>query len=417
MIITNYLTYIELSAFSGPIGTTQIIGDAFPGGAITAAHLSYRTRKTPGLWLAWQPVAAWDQVTRTVTVNPVDPTHTVMQIRRQTPRFFLYDNPLDLEDRVDQESVRINANQGYMVAYEWASEYGIDPRQDLIQPDYTVSQPIRMLTQSHYGPTTAYGAEKEYDFWFSGGYLKREHVRCQVLTNGVWVPITLDTQSWQVNNNPAPNKFIGPWTLQLDLSPYSNITGIIISRFTPRTGEVSYPEEGVPITELNMDPSSRHAFYVAVELGERLSKIVPCECLEYFTTLLYPVVTTDEVKLTGVPIVVNGTLFGTVFFPVDEVQIPTVPNVISGTLALTYVNYTMPITDDITISSVPVVISGTLAAVTINYSMLITDDVKFSTVPVVTSGTLNVVIVSYSMPVTDDVKLSNVPSIISGTLI
>lgn len=416
MTITDLLTCIELSGFGGPIGTTHSIGEALPAGALDLSHLEYRSRAVPGLWTGWFKAVAWNQATRVITVGNIDATHTVLQIRRMTPRLYLYQDPGALEARVDRENLRINANQGFMVACEWAGEYGIDPQQSLLQPDYAVSTPLRLLSQTHYGPgpgpDNLFHKKHTYDFWFAGGYIQRAHVKVQAKIAGVWTPVALDSTSWDTPYNPAANKFIGPWTLQLDLQALGDVQGLIIHRFTPRNGEVSYPDTGVPITEINMDPSTRHAFYVAVELGEELSKRVPCECDDYYTTLLYPVIHTDEARIL-VPTAQSGVIWGV---PTDQAKVSSVPSIQSGSLTVQVGQYYMDFPDQAKVSSVPTLQSGSLVVQIITHTMPFPDQAQVSSVPSIQSGSLVVQVVSYTMTSPDQAQVASVPSIQSGSL-
>jgi hypothetical protein len=294
-----------------------------------------------------------------------------VEFRRKTPRYAAFLDPLAATSRVSEKNFRANADQGIFVAVEWAAQYGIDAYEiPLADPGLALNQlGLVQLTQNHWGPNADF-TKTSWNFYFAGGYIDRAHVKAQALLPGGWVQLTIDP----AENDPgdpsvAPFRFIGDYQLRLDLSTLAGpVTGLIIYRHTPRMVNVGVPYDNTRITAPGMEPSARHAFFVAVEIGEELSRHVPtCECEEfvYYTSLIYPTLVQDTLSI-ATPAVQPSVLWG---LANETLTIPQ-PAPQSGTLVgtISYLNYTNGRdfnADTLTVPQ-PAPQSGTLV-VTINY--------------------------------------------------
>lgn len=335
--VTDYFTHVEFIYSGQAIPATIDLDDLLPGGALDRTHLEMRTRAFPGLWAAWDTVPAWDQATRVATVIDHPVGHSRLQVRRRTPRNLLFATPVRPEQRVDEENLRVCANQGFMMAYEWAAELGLNPRASLLAPNYTLTQQMQTLTQMHLGSDHDY-TQTLYNFQFAGGYMSRSHVKVQVKNASGWQELSIDSSSWLDFENGSPYRFNGPNTLYLDLSALAPVSGLIIHRHTPRDVAVEYMLDGTGITAVGMEPSATHALFVAMELGEQLSQIVPCECMLTYTSTIYPIFVEENMQAG------NAVLTDVLRLSIgmDDMQVPT-PTMISALLTTVigvFISYT-----------------------------------------------------------------------------
>lgn len=408
---TRFLTYVEYLGITPSTTSFSLDDTLLPAGALDAAHLTYRVRSTGGFWGPWARPLTWNQVTRTFTTTTHPALTAELHIRRVTPRAAVYNPPTRPEQRLDEENLRHQADQGQMVVYEWAGELGFDVLDPLLIPDYVdLDDQLRSLTQAHFRPADIARPVGQYNFRFAGGYMSRAHVKLQARINGTWTLLPLSALSWNVPENNAPFRFVGPNTIRADFSAYAadTIDGLLIHRHTPRNSVVSVVEEGDGITAIGMEPSATQSLFIAVEVGEELAKIVPCECALYYTSNLYPVLATDAVTL-AVPGATGGIIWG---IPDDGASF-SVPGLLNGTLAVAATAHTMPFPDGASVS-VPVLQDGTLL-VTIKSHVMPFPDGMSSSVPLLQDGTLLVTIVSHTMPVPDGASV-NVPVLQNGTL-
>jgi len=109
---------------------------------------------------------------------------------------------------------------------------------------------------------------------------------------------------------------------------------------------------------------------------------------EYFTTVLYPIITEDTISVS-LPAPVDGELW---YIPDDLLGVST-PTLQSGTLipTIVYKTYNEPLAAESATMTVPTLLSGTLT-VTINY-------------------------ITYNEPLAAESATMTVPTLLSGTLV
>lgn len=421
MITTNLLTALRFTEIPTPCPTTWDLTPYIPGGALLAEHVEARFTRDEATYSAWGPVTAWDQVTKTATYFQSGVVVAV-EFRRVTPRTVAVLDPRLTTSRVSQRNLQVNADQGMFVAQEWAAEYAINVMTYGV-PSVPGLNTLGLVqnTQNHWGAGADF-SKKTWNFQLAGGYLDRSHVRAQAMVDGVWVQLDV---SYDDEDPAAPFRFVGPFQLHLDLLPLGEITGLVIYRHTPRNGNVGSPLDNSRITAGNMEPSARHALFVAVEVGELLARAATqCNCADVggvevpplppvvnYTSLLLPFEVTETMQYSPASLQA-GLLVG---FGTDPMSYG-VPTLMSGSLAATiaYLSYT---TEVVPMSyAVPTLMAGTLD-VTIAYQSYTTEVVPMSyAVPALLSGTLDVTI-AYVSYTTEVVPMSyGVPTLISGTL-
>src|SRR5690606_8488398 len=264
MIETNYLTHVQFEVPEGPSGryVTFDLNGYIPGGVLDVGHLQMRTNAgTGGVWSSWglvvngSPNRSYDPETNTAVLR-LDSPKIFVQFRRVTPRYVLLLDPLTGYPTTEPV-LRSNASQGLFVAVELAAEAGINAYVLGDPPELPIGQ---ARTQTRWPADHPFKLARMYNFQFAGGYLAREHVRVQSKLDGVWTEFII-----------GEDNFVGPWQLRMDFSSVpGDITGLVIRRFTPRDGTVAVVEDGYVVGPRGLDPTARHAFYAAVEIGEDL---------------------------------------------------------------------------------------------------------------------------------------------------
>ena len=382
-------------ALAETLPTSWALADYIPGGVVTTAHLEYRSSLNTVSFSGWAPVPAFDNATKTATLTVAPNTRTV-EFRRRTPRFALVSDPERVNARVSEAELRHNALQGLFVAIEWAAELGHDAYNPLLSGDDGPNQlGLKQQTQTHYGADTAFKTQRIYNFQFAGGYIEPEHVRVQIKVGGVWQAFPITRES-----------FTGPFHLYLDMSGIAGtITGMVIRRFTPRT-TVPYQTDTQRITAPGMEPSARHAFFAAVEIGEELSKLVdPCYRpllpSTFFTSGPYPLLVSDTLSVNAAA-PGNGNTFDAI---VDQFAV-LAPSLTVGTLD--NVLETLAATELFAVLA-PSVTVGELATPTMKLYPI---ELFAVTPAAVTVGTLATVLVSTS--ITEQLAV-NTASVTTGT--
>lgn len=370
---TITLTATNFSSIPPTMPSTWYLGNFIPNGALDRSHVEARYRPAAGAWTSWEAVTAWSQATKTATYFKPGVIDEV-EFRRKTPRYVAYLDPLLATSRVSEKNFKANADQGAFVAVEWAAQYGLDAYAvPLADPGLALNQlGLVQLTQNHWGPDADF-TKTSWNFYFAGGYIARSHVKAQALLPSGWVQLAIDPDE----NDPshpsvAPFRFIGDYQLRLDLSTLAGpVTGLIIYRHTPRIVEVDVPLDATRITAPGMEPSARHAFFVAVEIGEELSRHVPtCECEEYvyYTSLIYPTLVSDTLSL-GAPVPKdNSSVWG---LPDDSLALahPVPRDTSTLVAAISHINYTngRDFNADTLATPLPVPRDASTLVVTINY--------------------------------------------------
>lgn len=353
MQVTNQLVSINFTDLPGTYPTTWDLSPTYPNGALDPTHITARTKSTNQSWTPWGPVTAFDINTNIATFTLPGSTVEQVEFRRSTPRYSVYLDPLLPSSRVSAKNLQANADQGLYTAIEWAAQFGIDAQAPLVAAPGEVPNTLGLQQQ-----TQNYWVEADYsphvwDFSFAGGYIERSHVKVQVLLDAGWVGLSIDTAdgepqynyelredgSYELDEsgliearegdtdpndaNTSPFRFIGPYQLYLDFTTLGEVPqAIIIYRHTPRSMKVSSLPDRARITAPGMDPSARHALFVAVEIGEQLSQYQPpCDCLTSdqvevsFTsetdTLIYltQYQAFQDSHTTGIPVIAIGGTF------------------------------------------------------------------------------------------------------------
>lgn len=288
MKYTNELTHVAWEEVPYPSPGTWDLSDYIPEGVLLPEHLFLRYRQAQGYWTNWFNVP-FDPINRAAIWSAPFPVVGV-EIRRQTPRYDLVRNPLAETSRVSEKELQVNADQGMMVALEWAAEYGVDGHSPRVSGLPPISIGGKQHTQNHWTAPTADFGRKVWNFQFSGGYLHKTHVKAQARVSGQWQELPIDYSDPETDGpTAAPFRLIGPFQLYLDLATLGDVDALVIYRRTPREDVVDSPDDAEALTGPNMTPSAKHAFFVAVELGEEMSRNVPpCECLQVFTSEPYP---------------------------------------------------------------------------------------------------------------------------------
>lgn len=294
MITENKLTSYIFKEVAGTPSTWDL-HPYIPEGILNLSTLQYRWRSADTYWTDWQPAVAFNAATQVAT-GPIPAGTVEVEWQRNTPRDRLYKDPLAATSRVAQPDLQINADQGMLVAIEWAASYGVDAHSPMVSGEAPRSLGLTQHSQNHFGPDAKY-TRKVWNFRFTGGYLDRSHVKVQIKVAGVWQLLTLDYTAWDHEHpSSAPYRFLAPYQLYLDFgSLASQIEGMVIFRRTPREAEVATPQDAEIIDGPGMKPTATHAFFVAVELGEEMNRLVPaCECQAVLTSKPYPIVLNPE---------------------------------------------------------------------------------------------------------------------------
>lgn len=348
MIVTNNLVSINFSGLSGTLPTVWDLTPTYPNGALDTTHITARSKIGSGNWSTWGAVTAFDNTTNVATWTAPSGA-TQVEFRRRTPRYSVYRDPTLTSSRVSTGNLQANADQGLYTAIEWAAQYGIDAQAILLPAPGQVPNTLglQQQTQNYWG--AADYSTHVWNFSFVGGYISRSHVKAQVLLSGGWTSIDIDPadQSPQFNYSveedgdtylgpysmtedgliesregavdpvdpdSSPFRFIGDFQLYMDFSTLTEVPqALIIYRHTPRNVKVSSLPDDARIDGVGMEPSARHALFVAVELGEQLSQYAPpCDCfLSALETLHWEFpdsgthVSESQVTLNGNP----GTLY------------------------------------------------------------------------------------------------------------
>lgn len=424
---TNLLTKVNFSAFPATMPSTWYLGNFIPNGALDVTHIQARWRPSGAYWQPWENVTAWNNATRTASFFKAG-VHEQVEFRRSTPRYAPFRDPLATTSRVSEQNFHANADQGLFTAVEWAAQYGINAYLvPLAEPGDGPNQlGLVQQTQNHWG-TNANFAKTTWDFQFAGGYIDRAHVKAQALLPTGWTQLSIDPgENDPAHPSAAPFRFIGDYQLRLDLSTLAGpVTGLVIYRHTPRDVNVAVPLDNTRITAPGMEPSARHALFVAVEIGEELTKRVPpCECELYYTSLIYPTFI-EEFMSVGLPGIPAGY---TTSIGVDDMTAP-LPVLQSGTLIsnITFNDYTngRDFNADAMSLPLPVLQSGTLVSsitfVSYTNGRDFGPDVMSLPLPVLQSGTL-VVTISYvnytnGRDFNADTMTGLLPVLQSGTLV
>jgi hypothetical protein len=424
---TNLLTKVNFSEFPATMPSTWYLGNYIPNGALDVSHIQARWRPQNAFWQPWEQVASWDNTTKVAGFFKAG-VSTEVEFRRVTPRYSLWRDPLARTERVSENNFHANADQGLFVATEWAAQYGIDALQVMLAEPGDGPNELGLIqqTQNHWGSNANF-FQLTWNFQFAGGYIDRSHVKAQALLPSGWVSLTIDpSENDPAHPSNAPFRFIGDYQLRLDLATLgAPVTGLVIYRHTPRNINVTVPGDHTRITAPVMEPSARHAVFVAVEIGEELAKRVPpCECALFYTSTIYPYIA-EETLSAGLAVLVNGVYWG---FPDDTVT-QALPVLQSGTLvsAFTFIDYTnqRDVNPDTLAQALPVLQSGTLVLsvnpVSYTNQRDVNPDTLAQEIPVLQSGTL-VVTISYvdytnQRDVSPDTLAQALPVLQSGTLV
>lgn len=431
MIETNTLVSLIFSDLPETPPTTWDLSSYIPNGALDASQVQVRIRPVGEYWQAWDAVTAFDNATNIATYTVMLPS-TQVEFRRNTPRYAIYLDPNAPSSRVSQRNLQVNADQGLFVATEWAAQYGFNVYQTLLPDPATAQNTLGLVqqTQNHWASTANWG-NTSWNFQFAGGYIDRTHVRAQVLLAAGWTAVDIDASDPHADSEDAPVtapfRFIGDYTLFMDFSTLGEVPqGLIIYRYTPRNVHISSPTDGNRITAAGMEPSAQWAFFAAVEIGEELAKRVPpCECEQYFTSLLYPLFYPDTLSIS-IPQIEDAEALS-IYFDNISLTVPSLMGVVlTGTLnLLDYLNW-RDVTPDTMTAYVPTITAGTLVdlpAVELDYTNWrdVNSDVMHLAVPRVTAGVIVVTLNFINYVNWRDVNFDNmhlpVPTITAGSLV
>lgn len=421
MIVTDMLSKINFSAIPTTMPATWYLGDFIPGGVLDVTQLQVRLRVVNKYWQQWGPVDAWNADTKTATYfRPI--VASQIEFRRVTPRYAAYLDPLARKSRVSQKNLQTNADQGVFVAVETAADLGINAKAVLLPDPGDGPNSLKLIqrTQNYWGPNVDY-TQKSWNFHFSGGYLDKSHVQAQVLLSTGWTLLTIDpSENDPLAPSNAPFRFIGDYQLFMDFSTLSEgPQGMVIFRHTPRNINVSSPEDAAKITALGMDPSARQAFFVAVEIGEQISKREPiCECpSQFYTSALYPIIFSDkmgyQLPVVNLARLTNGIL--------DNMQysLPAITGGMLSSVLVTYTNWRDVVPESMQYT-LPTITGGSLAVTLVSYLNwrdVVPEQMQY-TLPTITGGSLAVILISY-LNWRDAVPESmqyTLPSITAGSL-
>lgn len=413
MITENLLTSYLFKEVTGTPSTWDL-HPYIPEGILNLSTLKYRYRANAAYWTDWQDAVAFNPATQVAT-GPVPAGTSTVEWKRTTPRDHLVKDPLAATSRVAQPDFQINADQGMLVAIEWAASYGIDAHSPMVSGEPPRSLGLAQHSQNHFGPDAKY-TRKVWNFRFTGGYLDRSHVKVQIKVAGVWQLLTLDYTAWDHEHpSTAPYRFLAPYQLYLDFGSLANqIEGMVIFRRTPREAEVDTPQDAEIIDGPGMKPTATHAFFVAVELGEEMNRNVPaCECMQMFTSEPYPIVLPPD-KLTGLGTVgtrIEGNGAGTLIpTPRWTDNVGGLGVVTGGTLRPILQKYTCP---EEKVSGSSRVTAGTLVTALKRYTDAVPEKVGGSSQ--VTAGTLVMILRRYTNAVPEQVTGQS--KVIGGTLV
>lgn len=288
MITENLLTSYVFKEISGALPASWDLTPYIPEGVGLLRHLRYRYRMPNAYWGGWVPVTGFDRMTGHATVAVPNGIES-LEFKRSTPRYELVKDPQAKTSKVAQPDLQLNADQGMFVAIEWSADYGVNAHDELVSGRPPVSLGGTMNTQLHFGPEVDYTG-KVWNFHFSGGYMHPKDVRVQIKVAGVWQAVVIDYLAYD-HTAPVDSKFwlFRPFQLYLDFGALaSSIEAMVIYRRTPREFPVSTPHRLAQITAPAMLPTATQAFFVAVELAEEVSKLVPdCECKVTYTSRPY----------------------------------------------------------------------------------------------------------------------------------
>ncbi len=139
---------------------------------------------------------------------------------------------------------------------------------------------------------------------------------------------------------------------------------------------------------------------------------------EYFTTILYPIITEDTITMT-LPSQQDGELW---YIP-DESAAIAVPDLVSGNLVPTivYVTYNETLAVESATVTVPDLVLGNLVPtiVYVTYNEPLAAESATVTVPDLLSGDLvtTIVYITYNEPLAAESATISIPELLSGTLI
>lgn len=406
MIIENKLTSYLFKDLPATSPTTWDLSGYIPEGIGLLEHLQYRYRVPNQYTSPWYPVSAFNRSTQVATAA-VPNGAMFAEFRRKTPRYDLIRDPLAKTSRVAQPDLQLNADQGMFVALEWAAEYGVDGHAQLVSGLPPLSLGDTMFTQQHYGPEADY-TRTVWNFRFAGGYMEPEHVRVQIKVAGAWQAVVIDYAEYDHEApSGAPYKLQGPFQLYLNFGELATqIEGMVIYRRTPREFPVSTPSHRSQITAEGMTPTATQAFFVAVELGEEMNRLVPeCECLSVFTSKPYrAVLPPDTLSIEG-----ETTSGRVVPQPATTDGLGLGGSVTYGSLRLVLQKYDVGPQDALQVTGS--VTSGTLVIVLRTYSNW---QESIDLRGTVTAGTLVVVLRQYTNAAAESLDLRG--TVTSGTL-
>lgn len=294
---TNEVTHLEVTDI-GPGETEFYLGDYIPNGAILPSDVQVRVRPVGAYWQQWESVNSWDNDSLVATVTRGYDIER-LQFKRVTQYTSLIDDPQSRTARVNKRNMQTNADQGLFVVEDLARASGLDPLVLLLEDPASGESGVVLpqYTQNHY--TQNLMSRKTWDFQFAGGYIDRADVKVQVLLGTGWANLLVDPSENDPDDpSDEPFRFVGDFQLHLDLSTLGEeVSKVVIYRHTPRGAHITTPDDGDRIRATNMEPSARHAFFVAIEVGEELARnAASCDCALYFTSLIYPYQTIDTMS-------------------------------------------------------------------------------------------------------------------------
>ena len=316
MIVENRLSALHYEAEGSEYcPTTYDLSGFIPGGSVLPVYVEYRARRPGFFFSSWVPVLSWNNDTRVATIR-TDFPFVEVELRRNTPRFALVEDPTVLPGHFSSKSMRINSDQGLFVAIEWAAEYGLDAYQTMLSGEPGPnSLGLVQATQNMHVENLG---RHEWQFRFAGGYLSRAHVRVQALFEDGWQAIPLDTNEIVGAPSGSPFRFVADYQLHMEFDTLPAMPSkVLIYRHTPRGGNVEHQDNDELVTWQEQTPSATHALFVAAEIGEELTKLVPtCICKMLFTSLPYPAGASDSTMVRFA--VDSGYLIG---WPRDEATV------------------------------------------------------------------------------------------------
>jgi len=405
MIVENKLTSYLFTDVPPVAPSTWDLDPFIPEGTGLLEYTQYRYRIPNQFWTPWYPITAFNDG---IATAPVPNGAESVEFRRKTPRYSLVRDPQAPTSRVAQPDLQLTADQGMFVAIEWAAEYGVDAHLQLVSGEPPLSIGDMMFTQLHYGPDTDY-TQKVWNFRFAGGYREPEDVRVQIKVAGVWQALTIDYSEYDhLNPSGAQYKLQDPFQLYLDFGELAaQIEGMVIYRRTPREFPIPTPSHRSQITAEGMTPTATQAYFVALEVGEEVTKNVPhCECLTVFTSEPYKAVGLVE-KLRPVADLNAGAL---ALAPRWTDPMTVGASIMSGELRLILQAYTTGNPE--LLRPEVAILSGILKVVLLQY---VSPPEKFQVGVGIQSGTLVVILVPYNNAVPEKIQVG--VAIQGGTLV